>query len=243
MKQLLRTPLLAGMFLAVLCGFLFFYGLNTGDLYRTEGLRAAVASSCLRGESWVVPTLFGEPLFTKPPGIYVAIALASWPLGVITEWSARLPSAVAATATVFLFFWYFSRQLGPRGGFIAALILPLTIVWLDKAPSAEIDMLQVAWVAGSLLFFFRALDAERLGEPSWRWWFPALLCVSGGLLTKWTAPVFFYATAVPLLWWRGQLRLLFGRKHLVSAAAAGLVCLGWGALAVAQPAGRSFMRP
>jgi hypothetical protein len=55
----------------------------------------------------------------------------------------------------------------------------------------------------------------------------ALLCVAGGVLTKWTAPAFFYGTVVPLLWWRGRLRLLFGRYHLVSAALAAGVCCAW----------------
>jgi 4-amino-4-deoxy-L-arabinose transferase-like glycosyltransferase len=234
--------------LAALCGFLFFYGLSAGDLWRTEGLRAAVASSCLRGESWVVPTLFGEPLFTKPPGIYVAIALCSWPFGVITEATARLPSALAATATVFLFYWYFARQLGRLGGFVAAVILPLSIVWLDKAPSAEIDMLQLFWVSAAVLFFLRALGAEEeasvlstqysvLSTPRrvlMPWWLLSLLCVAGGVLTKWTAPVFFYATVIPLLWWRGRLRLLLQRRHLLSAAVAATVCVGWAAWAVAE---------
>jgi hypothetical protein len=60
----------------------------------------------------------------------------------------------------------------------------------------------------------------------------ALLCVAGGMLTKWTAPAFFYLTVVPLLAWRGRLRLLAGRAHLLSAALAGGLCLGWAAAAV-----------
>src|SRR5262249_31744407 len=148
-------------------------------------------------------------------------------------------------------------------GLVAALILPMSFMWLDKATSAEIDMLQVFWVTAALLCFFRALDEEDketrrggdketrrggdkekenrpslvslspclplslspplLVSPSpclsaWLWWIGALLCVAGGVLTKWTAPAFFYGTGIPLLWWRGQLRLLFGRRHLVSAA-------------------------
>src|SRR5438067_13749797 len=78
--------------LLVLCGFLFFYGLTAGELYRTESLRAIIAAEFLRTGNWLVPTLYGEPLFTKPPGMYAAIALVSWPFGGVTEWTARLPS-------------------------------------------------------------------------------------------------------------------------------------------------------
>src|SRR5262249_41158907 len=93
---------LVAAFLLVWCGCLFFYGLNAGELWRTESLRAIIGAEFLRSGNWVVPTLYGEPLFTKPPGMYAAIALASWPFGSVTEVTARLPSALAATAAVLL---------------------------------------------------------------------------------------------------------------------------------------------
>jgi len=218
--------------LTALCGSLFFYGLNIGQLYRTETLRAILGAEFLRSGDWIVPRLYGEPLFTKPPGMYAAIALASLPFGHVTEATARLPSAVAATVTVLLVYWYFRRQTGKLGGLVAAVILPMNIMWLDKAPSAEIDMLQVAWVAGAILLFLRALEAEEDNRGAWPWWLAALLCVAGGVLTKWTAPAFFYSTAIPLLWCRGRLRLLWGRRHLLSAALAASLCIAWAVLAV-----------
>jgi 4-amino-4-deoxy-L-arabinose transferase-like glycosyltransferase len=283
---------LAAVLLLAWCGSLFFYGLTAGELYRTESLRAIVAQGFLRSGNWLVPTLYGEPIFTKPPGMHAAIALFSWPFGTVTEWTARLPSAVAASVAVFLFYSYFARQLGRLGGLVAAAILPASFMWLDKGSAAEIDMLQVTWVTAALLSLFRALEIEEreedrglrmedrpprieswrvqtagdgrmviaplsslppssIGHPAssilhplssilvlprssrWFWWLAALLCVAGGVLTKWTAPAFFYGTAVPLLWWRGRLRLLFGRHHLISAALGAVLCLAWIATAVA----------
>src|SRR6516162_4024622 len=124
--------------LLALCGWLFFYGIDRGELYRTESLRAIVVAECLRTGDWVVPTLYGEPLLTKPPGLYVAIALASGPAGAVSEVTARLPSAVAATVTVFLFYWYFGRVLGRRAGLVAAAVLPASVTWLERVPTAEI---------------------------------------------------------------------------------------------------------
>src|SRR5206468_1982818 len=160
-----------------------------------------------------------------------------------------LPSALAASVTVLLFFWYFGRELGRRAGLIAGLVVPMSVLWLDKASAAEIDMVQVAWVSAAVLFFLRAIDGaggngaavggevhywllscvgvpalagmERRppkgGTPTqqWPWWLAALGCVAGGVLTKWTAPAFFYATAITLLWRRGQLRLLWRAPHLI----------------------------
>jgi 4-amino-4-deoxy-L-arabinose transferase-like glycosyltransferase len=225
--------------LAFLCLFLFFYGLSAGELYRTENLRAIIAAEFLRSGDWIVPRLYDEPLFTKPPGMYAAIAAVSWPFGGVTERTARLPSAIAATITVFLFYWYFSRQLGRSAGLIAATILPLSVMWLDKAPSAEIDILQVMWVTAAILFFLRAIEPEgiadcrlQIADCRWGWWLASLVCVAGGVLTKWTAPVFFYATVIPLLWRRGKLSLLLSRYHVVSAAIGASVCFAWVAAAV-----------
>src|SRR5271155_1029155 len=103
MSRLTNRPWLTVVFLLSWCGFLFFYGLGQGELWRTESLRAIVAAEFLRTGNWIVPTLYGQPLLTKPPGMYAAIAAVSWPLGGVSEWSARLPSALAATALVFLF--------------------------------------------------------------------------------------------------------------------------------------------
>lgn len=222
------------LFLLTWCGFLFFYGLGQGDLWRTESLRAIIAAEFLRTGNWIVPTLYGQPLLTKPPGMYAAIAAVSWPVGGVTEWTARLPSALAATALLLLFYWYFARQLGRTAGLVAALILPMSVMWLDKASAAEIDMLQVAWVGAAILFFLRGLESQSVLDPPssildsrLSWWLLSLLCVAGGVLTKWSAPAFFYATVIPLLMWRRQLRLLFSWPHLVGVAFAAGLCLRW----------------
>ena len=99
------------LLLAGLCAFLFFYGLDAGELYRTESLRAIVAAEFLRSGDWIVPRLYGEPLLTKPPIAYAAIALASGPFGGVVEWTARLPSAVAATLVVFLVYQQVENHL------------------------------------------------------------------------------------------------------------------------------------
>jgi len=113
-RRLEESIWLAPGILLIVCALLFFYGLNAGELYRNESLRAIIAAEFLRSGNWIVPTLYGEPLFTKPPGMYAAIALVSWPFGAVHEWTARLPSALAATITVFLVYRLFRRHFGRR---------------------------------------------------------------------------------------------------------------------------------
>ena len=218
------------------CAVLFAYGLNAGPLYRTESLRAVIGAECLRGH-WLYPVLYGEPFLTKPPGHYAVIGLCSLPVGEVTAATARVPSVVAATAAVLLLHGLFRRALGERAALLAALLLPTSVLWLDKVPSAEIDMTLVGWVAAALVLLYRAVESEA-GEahPSRRvgLWCGALMCVAAGALTKWTAPAFFYLTAGPLLLWRRQLRLLFGWRHLLAVGVAVGVCAAWAAAVAGQ---------
>src|SRR4051812_28676117 len=112
------------------CGFLFFYGLS-GPLYRTESLRAIIGQAALDGH-WLAPHLYGEPFLTKPPGAYAAIGIASLPFGRVTEETARLPSAVAATFTVLFAFASLRHYVGEGRAFAAAMLLPASMSWLDK---------------------------------------------------------------------------------------------------------------
>lgn len=218
------------LLLLVACGGLFLPGLALG-LFRNEGLRALPAVEVLRdNESWLTPTLHGEPQLTKPPGQTLLILLASLPSGHVTPITARLPSIAASVAIVLAFYLTFASHSGPRAGILAALIVPCSFLWLDRVPSAEIDLVQTTWVSLSLLFLAQAIESSEAGLSSivrWAWWQAAILCVAGGFLTKWTAPAFFYLTAFPLLAWRKQLRLLFAWPHLLAAFLASLPCLGW----------------
>src|SRR5262249_27592363 len=114
------------------------------------------------------------------------------------------------------------------------LLLPCSVLWLDKVPSAEIDMSLVGWVTAALVLFHRSLETQRLSSLGFL--LGALLCVAGGTLTKWTAPAFFYLAVIPLLAWRRQLALLFGWRHLFAVGVALAACGLW-ALAVVQQVG------
>lgn len=214
---------------------LFVYGIVAGPLYRTEALRAIIGRECLNG-NWLFPVLYGEPFLTKPPGQYAAIGIVSLPFGEVTPATARIPSILAASAAVFLFYALFRRAVDERAALLAALLVPTSVLWLDKVPSAEIDMTLVGWVTAALVVFHRATERDSaLG------WVLALVCVAGGTLTKWTAPAFFYLTVIPLLAWRGELARLLGWKHFVACGVAVGVCALW-ACAVASQVGWEALR-
>jgi 4-amino-4-deoxy-L-arabinose transferase-like glycosyltransferase len=220
--------------LTLWCAVLFLYGLSAGPLYRTESLRAIIGSESLRG-NWLYPVLYGEPFLTKPPGQYAAIALCSLPFGEVTDWSARIPSAIAATFTVLLLWRLLREVLNERESLLAAMLIPCSVLWLDKAPSAEIDMSLTGWVAAAMFLFHKSLGEAR----PWRragLYLLSYFCLTAGTLTKWTAPAFFFLTILPLLAWRRELHRLLDWRHLLATGfAAGLFAL-WAA-AVANEVG------
>jgi len=229
--MLTRLLLLGGFCAALLVGGV------AAPLYRNEGLRALLAAEAMASGNWCVPTLHGQPHLTKPPGMGVAIALCSWPAGAVTEATSRVPSILAGLALILMVGGVFASRFGLRAGMAAAALTPCSLLWLDRVPSAEIDLVQAAWVAGSLFCLLHAAE----GDGRWGWWLGAMLCVAGGFFTKWTAPAFFYLTALPWLWHRRRLALLWSGPHLAGVAVFVLLAGGWLALAASAAGWRAFI--
>ncbi len=240
--------LLLILFLLVVFG----HGLTAGPLYRTEGLRALVAEEMLRSGQPLIPHLGGNPLLTKPPLGYAAMVLASLPFGAVLPATARVPSVLAAGVTVLLVMHLFHHAFRAREvALLAGFLLPCALFWLPAVPGADLDIQQLAWVALSLGCLYRAVcaaeepapDEEGRHSPGWQegvWWALALLSMTGGVLTKWTAPLFFYATAIPFLWLRGQLRLLVRLPHLGALLLGGGLALGWAAWTITHVGWETF---
>jgi 4-amino-4-deoxy-L-arabinose transferase-like glycosyltransferase len=225
----------------VWCSFFFLYGLDAGPLYRTEALRAVVARCCWQEGCWLYPVLYGEPFLTKPPGHYLAIVLCSLPWGDVTTVSARLPSVVAALSVCFACFLLVHREGFTIWGVGVMLCLPVSLLWLDKVPSAEIDMTLTGWLTLALVAWYWAQPRSSEGEavsvenqeaaPRDSWHRGCLvisgLCLAAATLTKWPAPAFFLFTVASFAWLGGQGRFWFcGRPWMALAVAAG-GCLLW----------------
>ncbi len=244
-----KTGLIVG--LIAWCGFFTLYGIQAGPLYRTEALRAVVARCCWQEGCWLYPILYGEPFLTKPPGHYLAIVLCSLPWGKVTEVSARLPSVLAAWSILAACSLLWHREGFTAWGVGVVLALPLALLWLDKVPSAEIDMTLTGWVTLALVAWYcaqpwtlesqaAALEprepaaaavgiAAAAARPAWHRGHLALsaFCLAAGALTKWTAPAFFLLTVVSFTLVSGQWRLWRCWAPWSALALAVGLCLLW----------------
>src|SRR5439155_19864902 len=88
---------------------------------------------------WVLPRINGEQIPSKPP-LYHWLAIAFAKLtGEVNELSARLPSMVAAAATVGLVFIAGSAEWGTVAGIAGAVVLATSPEWVKWATTARTD--------------------------------------------------------------------------------------------------------
>ena len=84
------------VFLVIFTGFLFVFDLGNRDLWAPDEPRyAQVAREMLENKNFILPHLNGEVYPDKPPLLFWLIDLFSIPFKTVTEFSARLPSALA----------------------------------------------------------------------------------------------------------------------------------------------------
>src|SRR5207244_2081053 len=107
------------------CGssILFGFGLSRLPFLGSDEPRyAEVAREMLQRDDFFVPSLGAFPWFEKPILLYWLID-ASYSLFGITEFAARLPSALCALATVILIYVLVTRIKGVENGIAAGTIL------------------------------------------------------------------------------------------------------------------------
>lgn len=109
--------------------------------------------------------LNGEPYTQKPPLYYWLAAAASTPGGRVSEWSARLPSALAGLVTVFLTWRLGLLLFGARTGLWGAGLLLGAVEFSRLARRVQLDVLLTACVTGALLAWVR-LDRGRGGRTA-----------------------------------------------------------------------------
>lgn len=204
------------------CALVYWPRLGVTGLSASEGHRAIPAWEMLRGtETWLVPTLFGQPYLNKPPGVVWAIAASSFLFGE-TEFAARAVSALSATIASLAAFVFAGRWFGWRWAIWAGLAQALTPQnwWFGRA--AEIEALNNASVQVAVL----CLIDSTLARGRWGVTAVGVLAATSMWLAKGPAalPILLAAAMAALAHdRRGMLRA--SAIILLSAAAFGVLAL------------------
>ena len=119
-----------------------------------------LAQDILTRGDWLFPILNGSVYHNKPILLAWLIALVSWPLGYVTQFTAVIPSAVAAFATVLVIFGLGREMFGAAAGTYAALTAATTqgVFLHGRIPMP--DMLMTAFITASLWMLWRMTRGE-----------------------------------------------------------------------------------
>lgn len=144
-----------------------------------EPREAIVAYSMLESGNWILPLNYGTDIAYKPPFLYWSIAAISAIFGGVSEFSSRLPSAIAFLAMQFVFFGFVARYKDTKTAVITSLLLLTSFEVHRAAVACRLDMLQVSFIVISLCLLFRWDEKGCKGIP-----WTAVVLMSCGTLTK-----------------------------------------------------------
>ena len=148
-------------FLVIFTGFLFVFDLGSRDLWAPDEPRyAQVAREMLENKNFVLPHLNGEVYPDKPPLLFWLIDLFSMPFRTVTEFFARLPSALSGIGCCIAVFFLGKFTFSQRTGFIAALILATNVNFLWIARRSAFDVLLTFLITMSLLCFYSGYSRD-----------------------------------------------------------------------------------
>lgn len=141
----------------VLCIFALFAHLGTAALFDPdEGRNAEKAREILLLHDWVTPQQNFVPVLDKPIAYYWLVALSYRAFG-ISEWSARLPSALAAVGCVLVVFLFARRFFGFWEALWSSLTLVTSLEFFLLARIVIFDMTLTFFTTLTLGAFFCAL--------------------------------------------------------------------------------------
>ncbi len=153
------------MALVLLCWLAFFHGLGSlGLMDKTEALFVEVGHQMHQRGDWVTPWWNGQRFFDYPVWGYWMVAL-SFRLFGVSEWAARLPVALAASAVVvaaflLLLVWPLAAEPAQRRygrALLGAAVLATSPGWIGWGRTSTTDMFLSSAISLALFGFLLAL--------------------------------------------------------------------------------------
>ena len=144
-----------------------------------EPREAIVAVSMLQNDNWILPVNNGSDIAYKPPFFHWCIAALSLPTGEVTEFTSRLPSALAVIVMSAMCFLFFAKRSRNDLAFLASLLLLSGFEVHRAAMASRVDMVLTCFIVLALLQLYRWWEHHLRGIPVW-----AVLFMSIATLTK-----------------------------------------------------------
>jgi 4-amino-4-deoxy-L-arabinose transferase-like glycosyltransferase len=201
-----------------------------------EGNNAECAREMLESLNLIVPT-FNCVLRVDKPALLYWLQIGAYEVFGVSEFAARLPSALAAVVAVLAAYELGRRLFGATAGLLGGVVLASTTGFTAAAHFANPDALLNACTVLALLLFWQGF---RRGQPAWL--VPMGVVLGLGVLAKGPVGLVLPAAVACLTaLWSGRVRFLANRWVLLGTIAFVLVMGPWYAWVGADTKG-AFLR-
>ncbi len=224
------------LILVLLSAMLFLPALGMRDFWAPDEPRyAEVVREMLMEGDYLVLRDNGKLYPDKPPLYFWMAGLSATLLGGVSEFTLRLPAALAGMAVVLLCFFFGRELFSARAGFLGACILATTYGFFSESNWVHLDTTLTLWVTLALYCFWKG---ARQPHPSMGWMVGFYLCLGLGLLTK--GPVGLVlplAAAAVYFLWQGKSRMWVRWGLWWGLPAAAGMAVAWGVAAYLSSSG------
>ena len=203
------------LLITLIYGLIWFGTLNYRHLIPSdEGRYAEMAREMLVTGDWITPRYNGYKYFEKPPLQIWASAIAFQAFG-FGEWQARLWSALTGFLTILIIGFTGSRIFNPRAGWLGALVLASSPMWIISGHFNSLDMALSAFMVSALCALLLAQTSDnKTDRRNWMWlcWsMMALATLSKGLIGVAIPAMVFIAYSISAWDWK-----IWSRLHIFS---------------------------
>lgn len=145
--------------LIIICFLLFFHKVGDRDLWAPdEDEYAQMSREMIRTNNWLFPTVNGIPWSIKPALYNWLVSAISLPYGDVDEFRARIFSSLAALGTVLIIFQLGRIAFNPLAGFMGAIVLATSILFLQYGRWAQTNMLSTFFATLAIFLFYRGYE-------------------------------------------------------------------------------------
>lgn len=167
----MRTSFLQDLYLQrpitlviIICVISVLPWIGIGD-FSTKGepREAAVAVSMLDTGNYILPESYANEFAYKPPMVHWLIAIFSLPQGHVSEFTARLPSALALIILIISVLVFFGKRLAKFQQVFITILLLITSVEIHRAGmTARVDMVLTTFIVCGLFQLYRWEEKQEL---------------------------------------------------------------------------------